>query len=59
MSATEVAYRKAFIKFVNVELPKLLETLDKHTKALNTAEPTMLMLARVIRNMPTSMRLRY
>lgn len=44
LSETDIAFKKAFIKFVNVECPKLRESMDR--------------LSRQIHLMPTTVRMR-
>ena len=33
--STDIAYKKAFIKFVNRQLPELLDDMKRLTRALN------------------------
>ena len=52
MSETEVAYKKAFIKYVNVDLPKLMKQKEREIRAMN-------LLSNKIGLMPTTIRVRY
>lgn len=74
MSETEVAYKKAFIKFVNRYLPQLMKhevayktayikyvnvDLPRIMKQRDAETSAMNALAHAIRLMPTSLRMRY
>lgn len=51
MSELENNYKKAFIKYVNVRLPEQIKAMNAHTEAMKD-------LARQIRLMPRSVRMR-
>ena len=52
MSSTDKAYKEAFIKYVNVILPQYMKLLEEQNRAMN-------LLARNIRLMPNSVKVRY